>query len=381
MKIAVDIRSLTTPYKTGVAVVTESLVRALAAQSPQDEFFLFATGTEETLMNIPAFHESNLTVVPLSIPNKLASILWLLPFGPTMDHFLPTPVDQWLFPSAHLLKTQRLYSVIFHDATLRTVPGFFTLKDHLRAKISNEDRIFKNAQHIIAVSHHSKKDAIEYYKIPPEKIIVTNLGVDRSVFLSREQPSDKAYRATYDLNRPYLLALATKEPRKNLDSVIIAYSLFRKHSSSTIPLVIAGSRGWKTKRIDAALASSPYQSDIHEISYIPEKHKPALYRGATAFLFPSFAEGFGLPVLEAMACGTPVITSVSSSLPDLVKDAAILIDPTNITDLVQALHQLIDAPDAPKLQQVLRSRGIERAKDFSWTAMADLVLHHTFPRN
>ncbi len=374
MIVAIDIRSLTAPHRTGVGVVAESLVRFMAAQSPHDTFILFATGTSETLMNLPVFDAPNIVLAPLTIPNKLASMLWASPVGPTMERFLPQAPDVWLFPHAHLFKTRLPYVTIFHDAALRTVPECFTMKDHLRARITNEDAVFHRAKHVIAVSEHSKSDAAEYYRVPQERITVAPLGVDHAVYVSREQPSDKSYRAAYDLNHPYLLALATREPRKNLDSVIAAYSLFRKHSDSTIPLVLAGTHGWKTHHIHRALASSAYRSDIHEIGYIPEKHKAALYRGATAFIFPSLYEGFGLPVLEAMACGTPVVTSTTSALPSLVGNAAILVDPLNVTDIQHALHQLVDEPHGSKLRSVLRSRGIERAKEYSWKKTAAITL-------
>ncbi len=374
MIIAVDIRSLTAPHKTGVGVVTESLVRSMAAQAPNDTFILFATGTEETLLNLPAFKEPNIVLSPLTIPNKLASMAWASPVGPIMERFLLQQPDVWLFPHAHLFKTRLPYVALFHDAALRTVPECFTFKDHLRAKITNEDRVFRDAEHIIAVSEHSKSDAIEYYHIPTRQITVASLGVDHELYIPREQASDKSYRAAYDLNHPYLLSLATREPRKNIDSIITAYSRFRSQSTSAIPLVLAGARGWKTAHISAALSASEYTNDIHQIEYVPEKHKPALYRGATAFIFPSLYEGFGLPVLEAMACGTPVITSNTSSLPSMVGNAAILIDPLNISDIHHALHELIDEPHGSKLRSLLRARGIDRAKKYSWNTTANTVL-------
>lgn len=374
MNIAIDIRSLTAPHKTGVGIVTESIVRTMAAQAPDDTFFLFATGTEETLMNLPAFREPNIVVSPVTIPNKLASALWALPHGPAMERFLPQAPDVWLFPNAHLLKTTLPYAVVFHDAALRTVPNFFTFKDHLRAWVTNEDRVFRRAKRVIAVSEHSKRDATAYYNVPSERITVANLGVDHDVYGPREQPSDRSYRAAYDLNQPYLLSLATHEPRKNIDSVITAYTAFRDQGGSAIPLVLAGAKGWKTSHIDAALTATPYRNDIREVAYIPEKHKAAILRGAKALIFPSFYEGFGLPVLEAMACGTPVITSITSSLPDVTGNSALCIDPLNITDIVQALHQLLDEPHGPKLQEILRARGTVRAQHFSWEKTGSIIL-------
>lgn len=374
MRIAVDIRSLTAPHKTGVGIVTESVMRAMAAQAPEDEFFLFATGSEEALMNIPAWDLPNVTVVPLRLPNKLANALWSLPIGPTMERFLPTQPDVWLFPNAHIHKTKLPYAVIFHDAAIKTMPECFTLKDHLRARVAQEAAMFRRAKSVIAVSDHSRRDAIEYYGVTPDSIVAAPLGVDHAVFLPREQSSDRSYRAAYDLNRPYILWLATREPRKNADAIIRAYTLFRNRGGEAIPLVLAGARGWKTQHIDAALRSSPYRSDIRELLYVPEKHKAALYRGATVFVFPSLYEGFGLPVLEAMACGVPTITSLTSSLPDVVGNAALLIDPLNVTDLAHALTQLLDGKNGAAFRSNLTARGLEQAKMFSWETTATIVL-------
>jgi glycosyltransferase involved in cell wall biosynthesis len=374
MRIAIDIRPLISPHKTGVGIVTECLIRHFAKRAPNDEFVLFATGSEDALMNLPLFKEPNIFVEPFQIPNKLASLLWLLPFGPTMERFLSKKPDVWLFPNAHLLRTQLPYIVFFHDAALRTVPECFTYKDHLRAKAANEERIFHHASRVIAVSEHSARDAAKYYHVPPGNITVASLGVDHDLYLPREQPNDRSFRAAYDLNLPYILCLATREPRKNIDSVIRAYNLYRSNHGVPLPLVIAGAKGWHMQHIDNALAASPYRTDIREVLYVPEKHKPALYRGAQCLVFPSFYEGFGLPVLEAMACGTPVITSISSALPSLVGNAALLVDPHNISDITQALHALLDEPDGPQLRMLLRNRGCEQAKRYSWEQTADIVL-------
>ncbi len=374
MKIAVDIRPLISPHKTGVGIVTEQLVRHMAARAPHHDFYLFATGSEDVLMNIPQFREPNIHREFLHIPNKLASLLWSLPFGPTMERFLSCVPDVWLFPNAHLLKTRVPYTVIFHDAAIRTVPECFTWKDHMRARMARETHIFHQAQRILAVSDHSAHDATTFYNVPPTALTVMPLGIDHALYGPREQPNDRSYRAAYDLNQPYILCLATREPRKNIDSVIRAYDMYRAQGGSAIPLVLAGAKGWNMRGITEALAASPYRGDIREVFYIPEKHKPALYRGALTFLFPSFAEGFGLPVLEAMACGTPVVTSITSALPNVVGDAAILIDPHNVSDIAHALQALLTESDGPALRALLRMRGIARARNFAWTNAADIAL-------
>ncbi|MFA6018442.1 MAG: glycosyltransferase family 1 protein [Patescibacteria group bacterium] len=374
MRIAIDIRPLTAPHKTGVSIVTDALIRHMAAHAPEDEFLLFATGTEETLMNIPQYSQKNVSIITLPIANKLANLFWLLPGGLAMDRFLPNAPDVWLLPNAHIHKTSTPYVVLFHDAAIRTVPECFTLKDHARTWFTNEERTFKNAKTVISVSTHSTQDAIAYYGVQEKNIVTAPLGIDHAIFLPREQSSDRSYRAAYDLNRPYILWLATREPRKNVDSVVRAYSEFRERHKESIPLVLIGADGWKIKHIRSALETSPFRNDIRELFYIPEKHKAALYRGATAFLFPSLYEGFGLPVLEAMACGAPVITSLTSSIPDVTSNAAMLIDPLNVSDLVQALDALFDSVDGENLRTILRARGIAQSELFHWETTAKIVL-------
>lgn len=374
MRIAIDIRPLTAPHKTGVSIVTDALIRHMATLAPEDEFLLFATGTEETLMNIPEYSQTNVHVITLPIANKVANLIWLLPGSPTMDKFFPSAPDIWLLPNAHIHKTSAPYVVLFHDAAIRTVPECFTMKDHARAWLTNEERTFKNAKAVISVSAHSTQDAITYYGVQEKNIVTAPLGIDHTIFLPREQSSDRSYRAAYDLNRQYILWLATREPRKNVDSVIRAYSEFREHHKESTPLVLVGADGWKIKHIRAALETSPFKKDIRELFYIPEKHKAALYRGATAFLFPSLYEGFGLPVLEAMACGTPVITSLTSSIPDVTGSAALLIDPLNVSDIIQTLNALFDPIDGENLRAILRDRGIAQSELFHWDTTARTVL-------
>ena len=159
MRIAIDARSLTAPHKTGVSIVADALIRHMAAMAPNDEFVLFATGSTETLMNIPTYSAPNLSVVTAPIPNKVANALWLLPVGPTMERFLPDQPDVWLFPNAHVHKTRLPYVVLFHDAAIRTVPECLHSKT-MQERGGTRRAIFRNA-HAVPPFRHTAKDAIE----------------------------------------------------------------------------------------------------------------------------------------------------------------------------------------------------------------------------
>ncbi|MFA5945618.1 MAG: glycosyltransferase family 1 protein [Patescibacteria group bacterium] len=375
MKIAIDARALTNERLTGVGHYTLELITNLADESPEDDFFVFVSGTEVSLRRVPQIRRRNIHLVDVRIPNRLLSLLLLLPFSPfTLESFLPKTPDVWIFPNHNVIKTNLPYLFTVHDVSFLIFPKFFSRKDRLARKLQKIDVLCTNAQGILAVSEATASDVHGYYKIPNEKIAVTHLGVDQTKFVPREQPSDKTFRATYDLNREYLLCAATLEPRKNIEGVIEAYDSFRSKGGVPLPLVIMGGNGFHHRRVLEAQERAMFGADIRFLGYVPEKHKPAVFRGASAFLFPSFYEGFGLPVLEAMASGVPVITSFTSSLAEITADSAILVDPLNVEDITQALLQLFHETDGEKLRTTLIKKGLEQAKMFTWKETARKTL-------
>lgn len=369
MRIAVDIRHLTHPQPSGVGLYTANLIRAMARLAPDDEFVLFASGSAATLARLPQISAPNIRTIRVAIPNRLLFALLSLPGGPTLESFLPMPVSAWLFPDANIIRTKLPYALTVHDLSHELFPEFLTFKTRLRNRFANLRNLTRGAAIILAVSHSTARDLILRYGLSADQITVTTLGVAPQ-FLPGKAPSDRNYQLGYGLSEPYILSLSTLEPRKNIDGLIEAYSAFRQKTGRNIRLAIGGAKGWKFRHILDAAAKSPYAADIIFLGYIHEKHKPALYRGASAFVFPSFYEGFGLPVLEAMACGTPVIAGNTSSLPELIEDSGILIDPMNTSDIALALEQLLTAPKAEVLYSMLKAKGLDRARHFHWDKTA-----------
>lgn len=369
MKIAIDIRHLTHPQPSGVGLYTLHLIRAMARLAPDDEFVVFASGSKATLERLPVLSAPNIHVARVAIPNRVLFTLLTLPGGPSLESFLPTPVDAWLFPDANIIRTKLPYAVTVHDLSHELFPQFSTAKTRLRNRFADVRNLAEHAGVILAVSHSTARDLALRFGMSGDHIAVTPLGVGPQYSASRA-PSDRNYQLGYGLHTPYILALSTLEPRKNLDGLIEAYSAFRAQSGKKIRLAIGGGKGWKYRHILDAAAASAFAHDITFLGYVHEKHKPALYRGASAFVFPSFYEGFGLPVLEAMACGTPVITSNTSSLPELVDDAGILVDPFNITDLTAAFIELLDTQGGDALRAMFAKKGPERARQFHWDKTA-----------
>ena len=219
----------------------------------------------------------------------------------------------------------------------------------------------RRADHIIAVSEATRRDIINAYQIPPEKISVIYEAADPR-FEPQLRTVVDAMRARYHLPEQYLLYVGTIEPRKNLVRLLKVWEpLYQAHEVP--PLVIAGHRGWLSDDFFAALENSPMRDGVFLTGYFQETDLPALYSGATAMVFPSLYEGFGLPPLEAMACSTPVLCSNVSSLPEVVEDAALMFDPTDDDAITQALRRVV-RDDA--LRATLKEEGLCQAARFSW---------------
>jgi alpha-1,3-rhamnosyl/mannosyltransferase len=169
----------------------------------------------------------------------------------------------------------------------------------------------------------------------------------------------------------YILSVGTLEPRKNLTTAIKAYARLPETIRQDMPFVIAGMKGWRTDGLDKEVAALIEKGQIRRLGYVPDEALPALYSGARAFVYPSLYEGFGLPPLEAMACGTPVIVSNRSSLPEVVGDAGLKVEALDVDGLAGAMNQVIEDD---VLRASLRQRGMERAKGFSWRRCAEETL-------
>jgi alpha-1,3-rhamnosyl/mannosyltransferase len=224
------------------------------------------------------------------------------------------------------------------------------------------------ADRIIAVSHATKDDVVKHLGVDPERVAVVPLAVDASFRPLPRADVDAALAPLGLAHGGYLLFLGTREPRKNLGRLLDAVI---RAGADVGPLVLAGADGWGTDELRPRIAELARQGRVRPLGYVPEALRPPLLSGARVFVYPSLYEGFGLPPLEAMASGTPVITSNVSALPETVGEAALLIDPLDVDALAGAIRRLWD--DAT-LRGELRVRGLMRARDFSWERTARLTL-------
>lgn len=257
-----------------------------------------------------------------------------------------------------------------HDLSFEHLPETFNRRSRAQLRLTVR-RTARNAAEILTLSEFSRRDIIATYKIDRARVSVTPPAAPPHFAPVKNETELRRIRATYGIERDYILALGSIQPRKNLVRLINAYSSLSRDGNSNPQLVIAGKRGWLEAETIRAAERSSAAKDIRFIGYVADDDLPALYSGAICFAYPSYFEGFGLPVLEAMQCGTPVIAANRTSLPEVVGDAGILVEPFDETDISQALRKMIEKPDR-RLE--LRVKGLERAKRFSWRRTAELTL-------
>ena len=230
----------------------------------------------------------------------------------------------------------------------------------------------RTATHVIAVSQSTKRDLIEKLGVASEKITVVHEGVDHSRFA----PNPKSHRSggspLADIPNPktdddYLLFVGTVQPRKNLVRLIEAFSILNSQFS-TLNLVIAGKEGWLTEEIYAAPKKFGVEDKVKFLGYVPTDEIVSLMRGARALVFPSLYEGFGLPVLEALVCGCPVVTSNVSSLPEVAGEAGILVDPYDTEEIARGIKKVLELSEEER-QDLIRE-GLKQAQKFSWEKAA-----------
>ncbi|RJP25483.1 MAG: glycosyltransferase family 1 protein [Candidatus Abyssobacteria bacterium SURF_5] len=263
--------------------------------------------------------------------------------------------------------------VTLHDLAYRRIPHLLK-KEWIQANEKITTASTKRAHHIIAVSEFTKREASAHLNLPPDKITVIHHGVDPLYRqLDNEELIAKAL-ASYSVKKPYLLYIGTFWPHKNIDRLIEAYYRLRKQESIPHQLVLVGAKGWRFEGTFNRIHELGLEKVITCTGPVPQEDMPLLYAGADAFVFPSLHEGFGMPVLEAMASGVPVLTSNVCSLPEIADGAALLVDPTEVEQIAEGIFKIIsDRSFADRL----RESGKKRAAEFTWekAAMATLGVY------
>jgi glycosyltransferase involved in cell wall biosynthesis len=365
MRIGIDYTSAVR-QRAGIGRYTRGLIRALAQIDGDNRYILFSAGRGPETERWPP----NFTVRALPISERQMALAWQRLRVPLPVEWVTGPVDILHSPDFVLPPVRRAATVLtVHDLSFMRHPECSS-PALLQYLLRSVPRSIGRADILLADSESTRIDLIDLMRIPNKRIHVLYPAVEPH-FAPVEQAADTQSLQRYGIRQPYILALGTLQPRKNFARLIRAFAALVREYRIPHQLVIGGAPGWLYDEIEQALDEVALGDAVRLVGYVDEAHLPSLYRGADVFAFPSLYEGFGIPILEAMACGTPVVTSSVSSMPEVAGDAALLVSPEDTDALAQALWRLIDEQD---LRNDLRTRGFEQARRFSWRSSAKRLL-------
>jgi glycosyltransferase involved in cell wall biosynthesis len=353
----------------GIGRYTRELLRALAAVDAHPDYGLFFAAPTVTHPLPPLPPGFRVRQIP--VDDIWLARVWQRAQLPAPVEWLTGPIDLFHSPDFTLPPTRRGTRTLLtvHDLSFVRDPDSATpvLRRYLGAVVP---RAVARAHHVLADSHATRADLIELYRTPPEKVSVLYSGVHESFrpILNEEILSE--VRARYGLgSTPFILAVGTLQPRKNYVRLIQAFAAISNFPppTSSLRLVLAGGKGWLFDAIFAEVERLGLRGRVLFPGFVADDDLPALYSAARVLAYPSLYEGFGLPILEAMACGTPVVTSTASCLPEVAGDAALLVPPTDVDALAAALERAV-ADEGVRAELI--AKGRERARRFSWEASA-----------
>ncbi|MDP8230827.1 MAG: glycosyltransferase family 1 protein [Candidatus Gorgyraea atricola] len=340
MKIGIDIRS-TLKKKTGIGKYTLNLINALARVDSDNSYYLYSRKKildfKRRLPKLPGANFSHCRVLR------------------DLDVFHTSSYD--------LEKPKKAkYIVTIHDVIIKAYPH-----GHSEQTIKEVDeklkRVLGEADVLVADSYNTKADLVKFYGVGEKRITVIYPGVN----VRDPVPVASLRYGAGKGNGEYILFVGTLEPRKNVEGVIKAFDWLKKEYGIKHKLYIVGMKGWMFENIFKVYEASEFKNDIIFKGYVDDGELDRLYRQATLFVYPSFYEGFGFPVIEAFSYGLPVVTSRTSSCGEIGKDSALLVDPANYKDIGERILKILNSED---LQKELANRGIDRAKEFSWDRTA-----------
>lgn len=352
MNIGIDISRLATAHKTGTERYTWEVLAGIAQSPGDDTYQLYCRDIPAQLPSLAArMSLRHLPMRRLWTHIRLAAELFM--HSPD-TLFVPSHVVPW---NAPLLRRTRIVTTI-HDLGFLAFPEAHTRFQNFYLRLTTRWAAVA-AHRIIAISQATADDFVRYTGVDPQRVVVIHHGVAPEFNPQHQSPSPY---------QRYMLYVGTLQPRKNIMRMIEAFAQATLHPDTH--LFIGGRAGWLSQPLQQRIDELGLSDRVHLLGFVPDDQLYGLMAGARAFVFPSLYEGFGMPVLEAMASGTPVITSTTSALPEVAGDAAILVEPTDVSAIATAMQQ-IDTDDA--LYDELRQRGLAHASAFTWARCAALT--------
>ncbi len=375
MKLAIDIRCLQDQYWTGVADYTWNIIKALnERQSSVD--LLYYTNAWRINRKLPVAITKSKNFICTHYPNKLQNLLLRFGLWGNLDEIMARwgkrPQVFWL-PNLHFYQlSSKVKKVLtIHDLSFIHFPQFFSRKKRLWYLASMKNLLKKQLRdfdQIIAVSEHTKSDLLRLCPKVQQKITVIQSGINEVFFTSTHLTDIQVTLQQYRLPENFLLTVGTIEPRKNYLLLLKAYEqIINQDPDFAYDLVIVGTRGWLWQPVFDYWRKMRGKQRIHFVGFVPNNQLKNLYRQAKCFLYPSLYEGFGFPPLEAMALGVPCLVSSASSLPEVVGEAALLLDPWVVEEWVEGILAVVDNQELCKKYSIV---GKSRAQNFTWDKTA-----------
>ena len=364
MRIGIDATALP-PQPVGAGNYIIQLIRALASLKVNDEFVIFAQQRGHALISLP--ENDSFEWIILEDRNPGSRLIWEQTLYPQLIR--KSGVD--LLHSMHYTRPVKLPCasvVTFHDMTFFLYPELHTRAKRLFFPLAIRASA-RQADALTAVSESTRQDAIRVLGISPEKITTTQLGVDPAFRPINDAAIKGKIAEKYDLPERFILYVGLLEPRKNLPMLIRAYKRLID-GGENFKLVLVGRYGWMYEELLRQINNLDLEEMVHFTGYVSQEDLPLVYNLSSLFVYPTLYEGFGLPALEAMACGVPVITTDVSSLPEIVGEAGILVPVNNVEALYGAMIAVLGDED---LRRKMINKGIQRAAKFTWEQTAILT--------
>lgn len=360
MRIGIEAQRIFREHKHGMDMVAIELIRNLQEIDHQNEYFIFVNPDSDRSCFKPS---SNFNLIEV---RKSPYPLW-------EQYYLPKAVKQFNLDLLHCTSNTApvncnvplmitLHDIIYLEGKSHIASGSWYQRMGNLYRIWNVPKVFRSAEKILTVSEFERKNIIQYFHCAPEKVETVYNGVSPH-FKPQDEHTIKSVKERFRLPEQYLLFLGNTAPKKNLKGVLAALKILSDEQKLTLPLVMPDFGEANLNQLLTELDAKDLRSMIHLTGYIPNQQLPGVYAGATAFIYPSLRESFGLPILEAMACGCPVITSNNSSMIEIAKGAALLIDPFSPESIANALEQVLGDKN---LAADLVQKGAQQANKFSY---------------
>lgn len=363
MKVALDATPLTV-QKSGIGEYTHQLARHLALRFPQDEFLLVSNFPFAPVAGTPNLRSA-------FCPTNWVSGRWWLVGLPRVLEREGISVFHGTDYSVPLLPLQPCVLTI-HD--LSSLRWSYLHERRTRRTARRLPWMVRMATHVVTVSLAMREEIVQQFGLPREKVSAIPLAPGPQ--FRAGSGGEQAVLEKYGVHQPYVLFVGTLEPRKNLVTLVRAFAALPPALLRDTQLVFCGRRGWKNDDLQAEILRLRLEAKLRATGYVSDAELPALYRGATVFVYPSLYEGFGLPPLEAMASGVPVIASTAPALTEVLGDAALRVDPLDVKALSQSLESLLSSSP---LREMYARRGLSHVQKFSWDDVADRT-HTTYQK-